>query len=365
MNDFHKSSPELQSPFNYRKVREEAALWVVRRDRGLTAIEKQEYTAWMLSDPRVQTVLAEMEKPFLALDGARAFKPNGATNPDPDLLLHIRPRKSRLSLVPMLSFGCAVAATIAIGFFILKAPSSPPLEPPRHGSVIERSPERMVLSDGSVVELQTGAHAKVAYTDAERRVFLTDGNANFSVAKDHNHPFVVVAGGVAVQAVGTVFEVENLPSKIQVTVSEGRVRVDDDRLRKTLLAPISAAMPNMEVNDIPVLSAGYRVAIPIVNGTPASAVPVLLNADQMERELAWRNVWLDFAEMPLADVAEKFNKYNDSQLRIFDKVTGNIRVTGSFRADGELGFVRLLETSFGVVASKSSGGEIVLRKVRQ
>ena len=65
----------------------------------------------------------------------------------------------------------------------------------------------MKLPDGSIVELNTSSTAAIAFSPAERRVRLTQGEGHFSVAKDAGRPFVVEARGLAVRAVGTMFNV--------------------------------------------------------------------------------------------------------------------------------------------------------------
>ena len=97
------------------------------------------------------------------------------------------------------------------------------------------------------------------------------------------------------------------------------------------------------------------------------AFEALLSGDvtpaQIARALAWQGLRLEFQEMPLGDVVAEFNRYNRRKLLVRDRATAAIVVGGNFRADNADGFVRLLESSFGVTA-RVEGDEIVLGLAR-
>ncbi len=92
--------------------------------------------------------------------------------------------------------------------------------------MVRLEPERHVLEDGSVVELNALTKLDVQYTPTERRVRLVRGEAYFIVAKNPQRPFRVSANQVTVQAVGTAFSVGLDPKELSVLVTEGKVRVE-------------------------------------------------------------------------------------------------------------------------------------------
>ena len=83
------------------------------------------------------------------------------------------------------------------------------------------------LSDGSVVKLKPGS--KLSYSDfsGNQRVVYLDGEGYFDVAKNGAKPFVVYAGPIVVQVVGTSFNVSSHTGKTisNVSVLSGRVKV--------------------------------------------------------------------------------------------------------------------------------------------
>ena len=85
--------------------------------------------------------------------------------------------------------------------------------------------ERVVLDDGSVLELYGDTSAEVRLAPAERRVRLARGEAHVTVVRDATRPFVVEAGGVAARTVGTAFNVRLGAREVEVLVTEGKVSV--------------------------------------------------------------------------------------------------------------------------------------------
>ena len=83
----------------------------------------------------------------------------------------------------------------------------------------------LTLSDGTRVALNTATKIRVRYDNAARRVELERGEALFEVAKVPARPFVVIAGGRRVTAVGTSFVVRRDNEEVAVTLLEGKVTV--------------------------------------------------------------------------------------------------------------------------------------------
>jgi transmembrane sensor len=95
---------------------------------------------------------------------------------------------------------------------------------------------KTLLPDGTVVWLNGGS--KVSYTKdfsgKTRDVYLT-GEAYFDVAKEHNHPFIVHAGDIDIEALGTAFNVKAYPSDktVEATLLRGLVEITRENDNKT------------------------------------------------------------------------------------------------------------------------------------
>jgi transmembrane sensor len=232
--------------------------------------------------------------------------------------------------------GLGAAATVA--FSLWRLPSHE-LAGNVRGVRVSPPPERQLLADGSVAEVNHGGQFDVAFAPQERRVRLRDGEVHLSVAKDTTRPFVVEAGAIRVRAVGTAFNVRLERDGVEVLVTEGVVEVEQ---------PPSAPQP-VAAGERARVSAGQR---PVVTTEKPETVA---------RELAWRAVRLEFEGLPLHAVVAEFNLRNARQLAIGDSAAGNVRVAGTFRADEPEAFARLLEAGFGLTVDRPATGAWVLR----
>src|SRR6202000_3390292 len=82
------------------------------------------------------------------------------------------------------------------------------------------------LADGSRMELNTHTRVHAEVTDKTRMITLDSGEAYFDVVHDARRPFVVYAGNRRITDLGTKFSVYRNGDDVQVTVREGRVKVD-------------------------------------------------------------------------------------------------------------------------------------------
>ena len=325
-----------------------AAEWLVRRDRGLTPAEQDDFLQWLAADPRHGDALARQQATWRELDLLSDWRPEHAPEPNPALLAPPRraARRPFRWLVPVAL--ASAAAVVAVFFFHLDARSHSPIVAEKIAVAIGY--EQRFLDDGSLLELNRGASVVVAYTAAERRVLLLTGEARFTVAKNPTRPFVVSAAGVETRAIGTAFNVRLASGSVEVLVTEGRVQV----------APSSPTPA-----PLPMLGVGEKLTVPLendpnLNSSPAALVPVAVGAEEIARALAWQPRLLQFSSAPLAEVVAEFNRYNTLQLALADPALAAFPVTTSFRSDNAEGFVRLLEVTAGVQAERR-GDTISLR----
>ncbi|MBX3737898.1 MAG: FecR domain-containing protein [Candidatus Didemnitutus sp.] len=343
-----KSDPKPHDP-TPEKILEAAADWLARRDRGLSAAEQDDYMHWLRADPRHAEALAQHAAALERMMQLYEWTPAHDTEPNPDLFAP-PPARSR-AWWRWASAGLAAAATIALVFFLWERPWSRP-----DAAAVAAAPksylrvnERLALPDGSRVELKDGSRLVVQYSEKERRVKLTGGEAHFSVWKDAQRPFVVDAAGVEVRAVGTAFNVRLDAQDVQVLVTEGRVKVE--QAGATGPAPVFVSVGQMAT----------------VNRAETSAPAIAtVTTEDIARELAWQAPRLQFNETPLADAIAEFNRLNRQQLELGDPELGALRIGGTFRPDNVEGFVRLLvnDTDLGVRAETAGENRTVLRRAR-
>ena len=337
----------MDSPINSFEtdpVARQASEWLIKRDRGLTGAEQDEFFQWLGADPQHGEWFARQQRTWKEFNQLAQWRPEHAAEPNPDLLAKRSPHVRRWLVwaAPL-----AAAAGLALAFLWTRPPPAPVALAERVASGYERR----VLEDGSVVELNRGTRIEVDYLPTERRVHLVQGEASFTVAKNHDRPFIVRAGGVDVRAVGTSFNVRLDAKSVEVLVTEGKVRVDDAARGDSLLAP---AAPG----ETPLLVAGQKVVLQMATIAPVAAAAV--SAGEVEHLLAWKPVLLDFNTQPLGEVVAQFNRRNRTQLVIADEALVTLPIVATFRSDNVEGFVRLLEQTSGVQAVRT-GDTITLQ----
>lgn len=212
------------------------------------------------------------------------------------------------------------------------------------------------LEDGSVLDLNRGAEVRVVFTPELRRVELLRGQTHFQVAKNPSRPFLVVAGDVAVRAVGTGFAVELGREAVDVIVTEGEIAVTR--------APSGAAVPAAPSTEVAAhavrLVSGQQISVPHAQ-SDAAAAPQAITPVEMKDRLVWRVPLLDLAGTPLARALDAFNAHGDRRLVLADPELGRLELSGVLRADNIDALLRLLRDEFGVEA-ESHAGEVRLRR---
>jgi transmembrane sensor len=90
-----------------------------------------------------------------------------------------------------------------------------------------RNQDSLQLADGSHAQLLSGGgELSVERNEPERvELRLSSGVAHFDVVPNAQRRFDVMAGGIEVSVVGTVFDVERTAQRVRVAVSRGKVRV--------------------------------------------------------------------------------------------------------------------------------------------
>ena len=353
------NAPDPRFPLD-DAIESAAAEWLVRHDRGLTPAQQDEFLSWLTASAAHRESFERHRSMWGDFNALAQWRPEHGTVPNPDLLArHRRPSPWRWAAPALLA--AAVVALLLVW--------SSPNRATHHATLaFEATTYRQeTLSDGSVLDLNRGAHVVVQFSAAERRVLLVQGEAQFAVAKNPARPFVVRAGGVDVRAVGTAFNVKLAGPNLEVLVTEGTVHVSQQTAVVPPTSTATGASAGAAPTAVPVvlaaLTAGQRTVISVAT---VIAPPVVVQASvpEIARLLDWQPRLLDFESTPLAEVVETFNRRNPQRLVIGDEELRALTIVASIRSDNVESFVRLLEGTMGVKADRTQAGEIVLRRAR-
>ncbi len=335
-------------------VEKAAAEWTLRLDRGLTPQEQDDYTEWLARHPSHREAMALCEWGWSEFDRLAGLHNTHHARVDPDLLApesasapkaHAKRRLTRWFAA--LPFAAAVAVAMYISW---PEPASSGLEVKPALELMARIEQRM-LDDGSRVDINRGADLEVAYSSERRLVYLRKGEANFEVAKDPARPFVVNVAGVDVQAVGTVFSVKLLRDEVNVVVTEGKVNIK----------PIGLPQDSIQGVGNAFLEMGQRAKVDLSDAFLSVEVTPM-DDSEIADATRWRPRLLDFESAPLSAIVDEFNRSNPIQVVLGDPELETMRLSSSFWSDNVEGFVRLMESSFGMKAEWQGSREIVLRE---
>ncbi len=338
-------TPAEQFPSD-TSIREAAAGWVVRRDRGLSAAESVEFELWLAADKRHADAMKQLAGAWARLDRV----PESVATPVLAAATGRRAFWRRVALGGSLAAAAAVALAILIG-----RQSGKIVTPAASAAEAEAAPHQLTLSDGSVVELNRDTAVSEQFTAAERRVVLVRGEAHFSVTKNPARPFIVRAGHVDVRAVGTAFNVHLESAAVEVLVTEGVVKLNP--------SADGAARHVPPADSIPSLSPGQRAVIALAPASPEVAVVVTtVSQEEIARTLAWQEPLLRLSGATLAEVAANFERRTGRRVILADPALSGLRLGGRFRADDVEGFASVVAATLDIEVEHAADGSLVLRK---
>lgn len=196
------------------------------------------------------------------------------------------------------------------------------------------------LPDGTTLRLNTDSAVEVRFSDAERRVDLSRGQAFFRVSHDPQRRFRVDAGGAELVAVGTQFDVYRYGKTVQVTVLAGRVAVFGGRVPPPAGG---AALPAGALE----LTAGQQLRI------LGGVIPDRPSSVDIHDAEAWLHGQIAFEGRPLGEVAAEFNRYGSVPMEIDDPSLRAVPVSGVFDSRDSESFLAFLQAMKGVAIEKS------------
>lgn len=308
----------------------QAADWMVARNAGELVGERAEaFNAWLAADPEHR----------LAFEQMKAIWEDAAEVSEDPTILALRElnqrtfnRPARLrwaagAIAASLAVAVAVGASLMGRTPVLEAAIAP--AKPAAGSeeqVLRTNVGQTttaILKDGSTVVLDTDTVLRAVDTPDRRLIFLERGAAFFQVAKNPKRPFVVTAAGKTITALGTAFEARVVGDKLDVTLVEGKVKVED---KKRLIWQGEQKMD---------LSAGWRLSAPEDERWSLERVDA-------DKQLSWMSGRLAFFNETLGEAAEKVNRYSDRKI-IVDPQIAREPIVGVFESGDTDRFVRGME----------------------
>lgn len=183
--------------------------------------------------------------------------------------------------------------------------------------------ERIVLADGTTIDINTGTKLRLAAYGLTRKVTIEHGEALFKIGTERFRAFEVYAGGGIIRDIGTVFNVDRDNDKTTVAVLEGAVEIALDGQNeqvKTIHNGQQLSYTQRELSDI--------------------------SRADAETVTAWRNNRLIFRDTLLSEVIRQINRYHVHPITLGETRLNTLKVSGEFNSADRAGLIQSLKTLF-------------------
>jgi transmembrane sensor len=340
-------------PRDRAEIEAQARTWLVRLD-GLPpgAGELREFREWLARSPLHRESFEDAARTWGDMDVLSRWLD---TRAEPDVRVRRPPPMFRRAI-----FVAAGVMAIAVLAAWLALPAGWHRQPrySEHFATSIGEVRTVTLPDGSRVQLNTGTRIAATIDGRARLIRLDAGEAWFQVAHNPQVPFVVYAGHVVVQAVGTAFNVRLEDDGVDLTVTEGRVEL------ASMAQPVPA---DGELQLHPIEDAVSRVPLEqgqlaVVNG--GIELVRRLALPEIERTLSWRDGMLVFDNDRLEDVVAEINRYTPQKIVISDSELRDLRFGGYFRLDDVSSIMATFEADFGIRVARINDNVVYLSRRR-
>ncbi|QSX32573.1 FecR domain-containing protein [Shewanella avicenniae] len=353
----------VKFPNSLERIQSEAASWISRIQTGkLSDSEQAELRAWVSQSKTHEHELRVMSENWDRLQ-SMADRCNETASQPRDLTLKDSKHSSQWSKTAI-RLVAAVALIVTIPFMYIELVNQG-LDQGTNGQYATAvgTQKTLTLADGSIVTLNTDSKLVVNYNDDIREITLVRGEANFDVAKDKQHPFIVKAGHGDVQALGTSFAVRLEGETVDVLVSHGtvRVRADEQVITKQQIDNPEISSEEHKANhqqQVVLATAGKRV---VFDQKVVKSVTEEPKKD-LERHLYWKRGFLDFTEQPLTQVVEEVSRYTNYKIIISSPTLNQLRVGGYYPINNLDTVFETLEMNFNLDVKKLENGTFIIKE---
>ncbi len=205
----------------------------------------------------------------------------------------------------------------------------------------------LLLADGTKVWLNAGSRLAFPskFSGKERKVYL-EGEACFKVTRNRDKPFIVQAGEVDLEVLGTWFDISAYAGdgSIETVLLEGSVAVHYSKKfglgkGEVLLKPAQKAKFNREERNVHVTEVPHP-----------------------ELYIAWTEGWMQFTKESVNTVLTKLERYYDIEFRLPSHYPSNDLITGKLDLKESIGEVMKALSDVARINYRISGNEVYIEK---
>lgn len=306
---------------NAMAIEAQAALWVQRRQFwDWSASDQAELDAWLLQSTAHEVAFIRLMAGYSRTDRLVALR---------------APRVDRRLMGRLARVAAGLALAAAFGTWAMR--TAEPVQTTYTTPVGGR--QTVMLADGSRIDLNTNSILRLSGDRAHRIAFLDKGEAYFQIKHDALHPFTVMVSDHRITDLGTKFLVRTSSNRLDVTLVEGRARVDSrDNPRSVDLEP------------------GDEVV-----ATTGKITTIRKTVEDVRDQLGWRRGVIVFKHTTLTDAAAEFNRYNPNRIIVGSGAVAALKIDGTFPSDDPDAFVEITRDILHLRAERR-GSDVVLTK---
>ncbi len=325
---------------NLSKVQEQAEYWLVMLDSpNFTAAKEAEFFAWLNASPNNQAAYIHAEETWergsVMAQAKAPVNPLDASSKSVDWA-------GWFGFGSWAQVGMAGLLVVALGFGGYWQVSGVP-EVGRYQTGIGEQRE-VLLSDGSVLMLNTNSEVTTEISRRERIVYLVRGEVFFDIAKSQGRSFDVHTNAGLVRVLGTQFNVHDSGEQTVVTVLEGAVGIDNQESSE-----LDAESFDADVT----LRRNQQAVIELV-----AEAPVTESVDASAK-LGWRSKSLVFRDDTLQDVVNEVNRYFSTRIELGTDELANKKVAAVIQVSSFEAMLRMLEEALDLESRKDPANDVV------
>jgi transmembrane sensor len=328
-------------------IDDEASIWLVRLDNGnLSDQLRKELKSWLSADKRHPVALKAMADIWDGMDEILMTIDDDESSKNVTLWPVLKPIFEPFALAASVCF-LAILVFFAIPNDVQKN---------TYVTVVGQQMST-TFDDGSIIHLNTNSRIETEFSDEKRIIKLIQGEALFEVAHDPKRPFIVYAGNRLVQAIGTKFVVHLKSENIQVTVTDGKVKMSKVPLNKNLSDIKELNNTDTKKDDV-YITKGEKVIV----GSDQTPKLTLIKPENIKRALSWLDGKLIFVNEELFDVIEEINRYIDVEIVLKDPSLHKITISGRFDLEDSEALIEAIELSFNMDSQRLDSNKVLLTK---
>lgn len=330
----------------------EACSWIAKIDRGITAGEEIALKQWLSDGADNRKAILKTAKLWDSMDTLSRLS---------DIFPRRTPNHDRL-MWSALAIAASIILAVTVGFLSTDNQSGLKVgETQTSASIVTTKGlyetalgehSTVILQDDSQVTLNTSSLIRVHYSDHQRLIILERGEIHVQVSRDESRPLSVLAGSTIVQAVGTAFNIELSSNKeVELTVTQGSVLVGG---AKGNIGEVPEIPFELAANSLSV-SAGQAVILGSLNEEIS-----VVNSDEIEVRLAWRDGNIIFRGETLGEAVDEISRYTAVKFFFLDDTAKQVRVAGRYKVDDVDGLLAALAGNFAISYERTVDNRIFL-----